>query len=147
MRPHLKGVSDAELINELNIAVTEESERNLKLGLGMRGKAKVAQVQSTTDIKNDEKRDDEAFFVQELVAEVRALKGEMAALRGEVKKSRSQGEIQGRRPFEASRRRRRGCVKSQAEGNAELCRHCWKCGNDGHLLYNCKDSGNSPQLL
>ena len=95
MRPHLQnpGVSDAELINELNIAVTEESERNLQLGLGMRGKAKVAQVQSTTDIKNDEKKDEEAFSVKELVAEVRALKGEMAALRGEVKKSRRQGEI------------------------------------------------------
>ena len=52
MRPHLQNpeVSDAELINELNIAVTEESERNLKLGLGMRGKAKVAQP---SDIKND----------------------------------------------------------------------------------------------
>ena len=75
MRPHLQnaGVSDAELINELNIAVTEELERNLKLGLGMRGKAKVAQVQSTRDIKNDEKKGEEAFSVKELLAEVRAL--------------------------------------------------------------------------
>ena len=51
MHLHLQnpGVSDAELINELNIAVTEELERNLKLVLDMRGKAKVAQP---SDIKN-----------------------------------------------------------------------------------------------
>eukprot|EP00794_Sanderia_malayensis_P020651 gene20651-22689_t len=149
MRPHLQkpGVTDAELINELNIAVTEESERNLKLGLGQRGKAKVAQVQSTTDTKIDDKRNDEAFSNKELVAEVRALRGEMVTLRGDVKKRQNQGETQGRRPFEASRKRRRGCEKCQAEGNAESCRHCWKCGDDGHLLYNCKNSENPPRLL
>ena len=43
MRTHLQqpNVTDAELINELNIAVTEESEHNLKLGLGPKGKVKV----------------------------------------------------------------------------------------------------------
>ena len=34
-----QGVTDAELISELNLAVTEESERNAKLGFG-RWKAK-----------------------------------------------------------------------------------------------------------
>lgn len=150
MRPHLQksGVTDAELINELNIAVTEESERNLKLGLGQRGKAKVVQVQATTDIKIDEKKKNgEAFSVKELIAEVRALKGEMVTLRGEVKQSQGQGETRGRRPFGAFRKKRRGCEKCQAEGCAESCRHCWKCGEDGHLLYNCKNSGNPPRLL
>ena len=84
MRTHLQrsGVTDAELINELNIAVTVESERNLKLGLGQRGKAKVTQVQSTTEEKS---------AVQQLVVEIKALKGEMATLREEVKKNKGQG--------------------------------------------------------
>ena len=81
MRTHLQrpDVTDAELINELNVAVTEESERNLKLGLGQKGKAKVNQVQSTADEKSS---------VKELVAEIKALKGEMATLREEVKKNK-----------------------------------------------------------
>ena len=81
MRTHLQqpNVTDAELINELNIAVTEESERNLKLGLGPKGKVKVTQVQSNNDEKS---------AVKELVAEIKALKGEMANLKEEVKKSK-----------------------------------------------------------
>ena len=84
MRTHLQrpDATDAELINELNVAVTEESERNLKLGLGQKGKAKVNQVQSTTDEKSS---------VKELVAEIKALKGELATLREEVKKNKGQG--------------------------------------------------------
>ena len=76
MRTHLQqpNVTDAELINELNIAVTEESESNLKLGLGPKGKVKVTQVQSNND---------EQSAVKELVAEIKALKGEMATLKGD----------------------------------------------------------------
>lgn len=141
MRPHLQrpDVTDAELINELNVAVTEESERNLKLGLGQRGKAKVAQVQSTTDDKSP---------VKELVAEVKALKGEMASLREEVKQNKGQGGAQRKNQDGATRGRRRGCEKCQAEGCAESCRHCWKCGDGRHLSYNCnKTQGNFPRLL
>ena len=83
MRTHLQqpNVTDAELINELNTAVAEESERNLKLGLGPKGKVKVTQVQSNNDEKS---------AVKELVAEIKALKGEMATLKEEVKKSKEQ---------------------------------------------------------
>ena len=35
------GVTDAELISQLNTAVAEEAERNSKLGIGQKGKAKV----------------------------------------------------------------------------------------------------------
>ena len=141
MRTHLQrsGVTDAELINELNIAVTEESERNLKLGLGQRGKAKVTQVQSTTEEKS---------AVQQLVVEIKALKGEMATLREEVKKNKGQGGAQGKGQDRVVKGKRRGCEKCQNEGFADSCRHCWKCGGGGHLSYNCnKIQGNFPRLL
>ena len=40
------GVTDAELISQLNTAVAEEAERNSKLGIGQKGKAKVTKVES-----------------------------------------------------------------------------------------------------
>ena len=141
MRTHLQrpDVTDAELINELNVAVTEESERNLKLGLGQKGKAKVNQVQSTADEKSS---------VKELVAEIKALKGEMATLREEVKKNKGQGEAQGKNQAGVVKGKRRGCEKCRAEGCGDSCRHCWKCGDGGHLSYNCnKAQGNFPRLL
>ena len=141
MRTHLQrpDVTDAELINELNVAVTEESERNLKLGLDQKGKAKVNQVQSTADEKSS---------VKELVAEIKALKGEMATLREEVKKNKGQGEAQGKNQAGVVKGKRRGCEKCRAEGCGDSCRHCWKCGDGGHLSYNCnKAQGNFPRLL
>ena len=142
MRTHLQrlGVTDAELINELNIAVTEESERNLKLGLGGLGqkKTKVAQVQS-----NEEKSS-----VKELVADIKALRGEVATLREEVKKNKGQGGAQGKSQDGVVKGKRRGCENCRAEGCGDSCRHCWKCGDGGHLSYNCnKTQGNFPRLL
>ena len=124
MRTHLQrpDVTEAELINELNVAVTEESERNLKLGLGQKGKAEVTQVRSTTDEKSS---------VKELVAEIKALKGEMATLREEVKKDEGQGGAQGKNQDGVVRGKRRGCEKCRAEGCGDSCRHCWKCGDGG----------------
>ena len=141
MRTHLQqpNVTDAELINELNIAVTEESERNLKFGLGPKGKVKVTQVQSNNDEKS---------AVKELVAEIKALKGEMATLKEEVKKNKEQYGAQGRNHAGVAGRGRRGCTKCQTEGCGDSCRHCWTCGDGRHLSYNCnKTQGNFPQLL
>lgn len=46
MRPHLQrpDATDAEWIAHLNLAGAEESERNTKLEIGQKGKAKIAQV-------------------------------------------------------------------------------------------------------
>ena len=49
-----QGVTDVELISELNLAVTEESKRNAKLGFG-RGKAKISEVQVTPQGKGEAK--------------------------------------------------------------------------------------------
>ena len=141
MRTYLQqpNVTDAELINELNIAVTEESERNLKLGLGPKGKVKVTQVQSNHDEKS---------AVKELVAEIKALKGEMATLKEEVKKNKEQYGAKGRNHAGVAGRGRRGCTKCQTEGCGDSCRHCWTCGDGRHLSYNCnKTHGNVPRLL
>ena len=38
-------IMDAELIAQLNLPAAEESGRNVKLGIGYKGKAKVSQIQ------------------------------------------------------------------------------------------------------
>ena len=114
MRMHLQqpGVTDTELINELNIGVIEESKCNLKLGLGQKGKAKVTEVQSNIE---------ETSVVKELVAEIKALKGEMATLKEEVKTNKGQWGAQGNSQEGVVRGKRRGCRRCQAAGYGDSC--------------------------
>eukprot|EP00795_Rhopilema_esculentum_P016100 gene16100-biopygen5442 len=88
MRPHLQrpDVTDAELIQQLNLAGAEESERNAKLGIGQKGKAKVAQVsleQNTKGKAESPKKDKEAEtpLAQKLLSEIQAIKAEVASLK------------------------------------------------------------------
>ena len=55
MRMHLQrpDVTYAELINELDVAVTEESEYNLKLGLGQKGREKLKSPKYSQTLMKD----------------------------------------------------------------------------------------------
>ena len=70
------------MIYELNIAVTEESERSAKLGSG-KAKSKVSKVQVTTPIKRKrEVKDREDLLITEkLLAEIQSLKSDVTALK------------------------------------------------------------------
>ena len=88
IRPLLKTthVKDEDLIAELNIAVTEETERNSKPGLGTKARAKIAQVE-----RKITKRDDPPIPVdstEQLIKEMQALKADVATLRQEMTKQR-----------------------------------------------------------
>ena len=65
------------------------------------------------------------------MAEIKALKEEMATLKEEVKKSKEQYGAQGRNHAGVAGRGRRGCTKCQTEGCGDSCRHCLTCGDGG----------------
>ena len=150
MRPLLKttDVKDEDLIAELNIAVTEEAERNSKLGLGAKQKAKIAQVE-----KKSPKPDDPPTKVdptEQLIKEMRALKADVATLRQEMTKQKDRESASGGGAHGGGPRqdRPRGCEKCVRDG--KNCTHCWKCGASDHYAYRCtqnKGQGNYPRLL
>ena len=84
------GVTDAELISQLNTAVAEEAERNSKLGIGPKGKAKVSKVEShavSCKIGKDKPTSQPSASLSEL-KEIRA---EVATLKQEVYYKKSVG--------------------------------------------------------
>ena len=164
MRPHLQrpDVTDAELIQQLNLAGAEESERNAKLGIGQKGKAKVAQVsleQNTKGKAESPKKEKEAEtpLAQKLLSEIQAIKAEVASLKQDVSRSRAQSPGEDNRILSQGRGRpprenRRGCKECFKKGLGDKCTHCWKCGNSAHFAYNCPQRNgpwqeNCPRLL
>ena len=145
-----QGVTDAELISELNLAVTEESERNAKLGFG-RGKAKISEVQVTPPEKGKAKveKKEEPSVTETLLAEIKSLKSDVANLRENWNKNQAQGSLQEKpQRYRGPRKSRRGCESCCKAGRGSECTHCWKCGGNGHFAHECAgNQGNFPRLL
>ena len=165
-------ITDAELIAQLNLAEAEESERNAKLGIGYKGKAKVCKIQggeaeksSPTENRSAPKSKTSAPlkaeepavpFHEQVLSEIKALKADMTSLRQEMNRN-SIGNQQGARREEPQqpqgrnrgpRQNRRGCKQCFKNGQGETCTHCWKCGDANHFSYQCSQGqGNYPQLL
>eukprot|EP00112_Aurelia_sp_Birch-Aquarium-sp1_P008946 Seg200.4 transcript_id=Seg200.4/GoldUCD/mRNA.D3Y31 product="hypothetical protein" protein_id=Seg200.4/GoldUCD/D3Y31 len=165
-------ITDAELIAQLNLAEAEESERNAKLGIGYKGKAKVSQIQegetenpSAAENRSAPKNKTSAPLKtkepaapphEQVLAEIKAMKADMTSLRQEMNRN-SVGNQQGakkenpQQPHERNRgprQNRRGCKQSFKNGQGETCTHCWKCGDANHSSYQCSQfQGNYPRLL
>ena len=145
------GVTDAELISQLNTAVTEEAERNSKLGIGQKGKAKVSKVErqavSCKIGKDKPASQPSASLSEQVLSELTEIRAEVATLKQEVyyKKSAS-AKASSKTP--AYKKMRRGCKTCHDRGEADSCRHCWKCGDATHFAYNCpQPQENCPWLL
>ncbi len=100
------GVTDSELISELNLAVLEKSERNLKLRYGKKGQAKVTQVQTLPQVEKEKKESKSADpgLHEKILAELKTPMSEVSVLKGEL--NRKEMNPQGSRP---PRRSRCGC--------------------------------------
>ena len=165
-------ITDAELIAQLNLAEAEESERNAKLGIGYKGKAKVSQIQGgeaeklpPTENRSPRKnktsaplkdKPPAAPFHEQVLAEIKALKADMTSLRQEINQNSigNQGGARRGEPQQPQgrnrgpRHNRRGCKQCFKNGQGETCTHCWKCGDANHFSYQCSQGqGNYPELL
>ena len=77
------GVTDAELISQLNTAVIDEAERNSKLGIGQKGKAKVSKVESQA-VSCKIGKDKPASQPSASLSELKEIRAEVATLKQEV---------------------------------------------------------------
>ena len=145
VKPYLQNaeVTDEELFEKLNVAVSNEMERWQKLGTRREEPTRQGLVQQVAQLPSSSKNQSSAEgktlekpVKVDLLAEVRAMKAELAAIRETMGNQRNTGPNQ-YRFVEWERARPRGCLKCQREGVEYRCDHCYKCGKQGHFSYHC----------
>ena len=77
-------ITDEELISQLNVAVTEEAERNKKLASSVKVKAKVTEVEQAQTKPSETLQKAQGA---EMLTKMRALKAKVAVLEQEVNES------------------------------------------------------------
>ena len=89
------GVTDAELISQLNTAVAEKAERNSKLGIGENGKAKFTKVEShavsSKTGKDKPASQPSVSLPEQVLSELKESRAEVATLKHEVYYKKSAG--------------------------------------------------------
>ena len=108
-------VDDNSLIRELHKAVSESEERRKKTEKSVEKKSsvKVSVVESSPELAALVK------MVQENQTQMKAMQEQM----GELLKSNPAVKKFNRKP---------GCEACAAADKSSSCKHCWKCGQDGH---------------
>ena len=161
------GVSDEELMKQVNELASHQAERQTKLGTGGQKVARVAvcDAQEVPDEPGQPKPKKAApgDANKQLLAELKEIKTEIATLREKVNSKADQNPAsssEGKPPRNGRNRgypqranRPRGCPKCQAQGSTVKCQHCFTCGGINHYAYECpsreKDSpqGNDNRLF
>ena len=120
-------VDDNTLIRELHRAVAEAEERLKKmqeLQQQKKAAAKVNVVETSPELALVMKKLEESQNqMKENQHQMKVMQEQMAEL---MKK-----ELNKKPPF------RKGCDACKASNKSDSCRHCWKCGEDGHKSQEC----------
>jgi hypothetical protein len=131
---------DEELMQKLNVAVSEESERVNKFSSGSR-KAVANQVNAPTEQSHEKQQAKERAQGENIyMATLKAVQAELAALRSDFTKAReNEKKPEGRN----ARRRCNNCE----ETNLQTCTHCFKCGSSEHFARGCKQQSENSRRL
>ena len=168
------GISDQEIMGELNEIVRGESQRQMKLKTKQKSSSKVtaASANVESNISNKKQTSQKTSDVQKSVAsgedkilaaieamkvELRAeMKAEIAAVKKSVSLDDKTPQFKSGQPsnyFDSHQARprqasfvKRGCNPCRQAGKAEECEHCYQCGSVDHFYKGCKNKGN-PQRL
>ena len=155
LRPFLRtsGVTDEELMKNVNELATKQQERKTKIGATSE-RSKTAKAQAVSPVNETAK----------LTAEIQQLKTQLAEIVHEVKTSPrgnmpprfasrsrqwSRSRWQGGHSGPPRYRRLAGCQKCQSNGTSEQCAHCFQCGELGHFRSRCPvmNQGNLARLF
>ena len=113
-------IDDNRLIQELHKAVAEAEERKTKTKKGDKTAAKVNVVESSPELTAVMKK------LEENENQMRAMQEQMKELLTANSKRQN-----------SSWKKNAGCQPCKDSNKASSCRHCWKCGHDGHKSQDC----------
>ena len=152
LRPILErpDVQDEDLIQQMNVVVSEETERKSKLGSTPRqknprvnevqasqGERGAAQQGATAKKMNSSGKDSPKE--EQFMAVLQAVRSELATLKESVERNQSKEERFTSAPpvnqNQQSYQGPRGCPSCQKERKRELCDHCHVCGSSDHKRY------------
>ena len=155
LRPILEipDVQDEDLIQQMNVVVSEETERKSKLGSTSRqknprvnevqasqGEVEAAQQGATAKKMNSSGKDSPKE--EQFMAVLQAVRLELAALKESVERQQSNEKRFTSAPpvnqNQQSYRGPRGCPSCQKERKGELCDHCHVCGSPDHWARGCR---------
>lgn len=149
LRPFLQkvDVTDEELMEQINVVVSEESERKGKLGATNHKNIKVnclevdgEQVEPGGQIqpkKPGSKKEAKSDRPDRLMVTLEAVQSDIAVLKEAMasQNTRERERVHSRQPFE--NQRRRVCPACQTV-NQEFCDHCFHCGSSDHFARGCR---------
>ena len=154
LRPLLekKGITDEELMEQLNKAVSAESERNNKMGIGKHKVVNQVSVDiSSCNGSNNENRSASKEPKQnKLMAALEAVQADVTSLRDALHKTQV-NQVQSQTPaksvFRHKNQNQRKLCQACQEADERQCSHCFKCGSAEHFARGCKKNlGNSRGL-
>ena len=155
LRPILErpDVQDEDLIQQMNVVVSEETERKSKLGSTPRqknprvnevqasqGEGGAAQQGATAQKMNSSGKDSPKE--EQFMAVLQAVRSELAILKESVERNQSDEERFTSAPpvnqNQQSYQGPMGCPSCQKERKGELCDHCHVCGSSDHWACGCR---------
>ena len=145
LRPFLQktNVTDEELMDQINVVVSEESKQKGKLGAK---NARVNSLEAESEMvqsggqmqskKSGAKKEPKPNRPDRLMATLEAVQSDIAVLKDAVNSQNAPERERGppRRPFQ--NQRRRVCTACQ-RANQDFCDHCFRCGSSDHLTRGC----------
>ena len=151
LRPFLQKaeVTDEELMEQINVVVSEESEWKDKLGATYHKNARVNSLEDdseqvepgsqTQPKKSGSKKEIKCDRSDRLIVTLEAVQSDSAVLK-EAMASQNANErerVQHRYPNENQRRR---VCQARLRANQEFCVHCFRCGSSDHFARGCRSS-------
>lgn len=136
LRPYLKDTSimDEDLIQQLNAAVSSESERSRKLKSQPKTNVKLSgQASQVSAAKEDSEK---------VMAAIKEIRSEVESLRTEMKDSKTNDDARQRN----RRVQRKSLCASCQESGQNSCIHCFICGADNHFAAGCRKRSTKPSL-
>ena len=156
-------VTDKELMKQINVVVSEESERKGKLGATYPKNARVNSLEVDSDQaeqggqtqpkKSGSRKEMKCDRPDRLMVTLEGVQSDIAVLK-EAMASQNASEterVQHRYPFENQRRH---VYQACQRANQEFCNHCFRCGSSDHFARGCRsgaasvpNQGNQWRLL
>lgn len=156
------GLTDEELMKQVNELASQQDERNTKLATENQKKTKVDACEVRKEGGEQTTRKPSEDGSQQILPEIRQMKSEINDLKGKVNAQTSRAAkpdwdrppYRGRGGTNLPKYPSWGCQSCKERGRGEECEHCFACGSLGHVARDCNArrrqssrQGNGQRLL